>query len=226
MMLSITRSDDCAPKVVQALLERGANPRLLTVDGQTAERIAYKKALAGSQACNQVMALLQAPPRSNNETMTQLEIPSSSGGTSLAVTPVAVVLTGDWQGVFNATAPRQGTVKVTAVFADSGEVIFSSQSGMHGSGRMNATDGQVTGSFTAKAPDGTEVMFTLTGTIGSGIIRGQYTSSIERGHYAMCDSTVYQQTDACKAPQASAGDLLKAVGGLLGSLKGLSNSTR
>ena len=56
--------------------------------------------------------------------------------------------------------------------------------------------------------------------------RGNYASNFEPGNYIMCDSVAYEETAACKPAQASAGDLLKALGGLAGALKGLSNSTR
>ncbi len=74
-------------------------------------------------------------------------------------------------------------------------------------------------------PDGsTDILFTLKGSHANGVMRGKYTSAIESGNFVMCDDANYKQTSECRvAPQASAnaGDLLQAVGGLLGALKGL-----
>jgi hypothetical protein len=76
-------------------------------------------------------------------------------------------------------------------------------------------------------PDGTtNIVFRINGTVSNGLMQGNYASNFESGNFAMCDSTTYEQTAACKPPQATAGDLLKALGGLAGALKGLSNSTR
>lgn len=151
----------------------------------------------------------------------------------------ASILTGEWQGVFNATQPRQGSVAVTGIFSKSGEVIFSSQSGLRGSGSLNVAGEQVEGSFMAKSPldtqgrpmfrnpDGsTDILFTLKGSHANGVMRGKYASAIESGNFVMCDDANYKQSSECRAAPAraadSAGNLLEAVGGLLGALKGLS----
>ncbi len=146
---------------------------------------------------------------------------------------------GQWQGVFNATSPRNASIGTTANIAPSGEVVFSSQAGMRGTGRLNVIGNQVSGSFTAPSPldangrpmfrnpDGsTDIVFKINGSLSNGIMRGSYASNFESGNYVMCDSVAYEQTAACKPAQASAADLLKALGGLAGALKGLSNPNR
>lgn len=241
LMIAIGNSGDCVPDLAQFLLEHGANPKLRAADGKTAETIAYKIALAGSQSCNQVIALLQTPHQGQEQASSPTTKPEAMGAANVQPSSGTRLrsLSGEWQGVFNATAPRQGSVDMTAVFANSGEVIFSSQSGLRGSGRLSVVGGQVNGSFTAKSPldaqgkpvftnpDGsTDILFTLTGSLANGMIRGKYASAIEQGIFAMCDGKAYQQTPECRTAQVNPADLLKAVGGLLGTLRGLSGTGR
>lgn len=231
LMHAITGSSNCAPQIVQFLLSRGADASLKTADDKTAATIAYQQALKGNTQCNQVMAILKSPPQPMADTpMPEMGVGSASSG-GLPI--------GEWQGVFNATAPRNASVGTVASISQGGEVVFSSQAGMRGTGRLNVVGNQVSGAFTAPSPvdangrplftnpDGSSnIVFRINGTLNNGVMQGNYASAFESGNFAMCESAAYQQTPACKPAQASAGDLIKAVGGLLGSLKGLSNSTR
>jgi len=241
LMLSIYSLAGCSQEITEAYLRHGANVDIRAKNGMTAAELVYKKALGGRSSCNEVYALLKSHkpgPRPAAAEAINFN-PVTATPAAMAAQPVmaASILTGEWQGVFNATQPRQGSVGVTGVFSRSGEVIFSSQSGLRGSGSLNVAGEQVEGSFMAKSPldaqgrpvfrnpDGsTDILFTLKGSHANGVMRGKYTSAIESGNFVMCDDANYKQTSECRvAPQASAnaGDLLQAVGGLLGALKGL-----
>jgi len=231
---AVSSNRSCAPDVVRAYLDRGANVGIRAQDGTAAPDLAYKGALAGGRSCNEVYATLKSfKPGHIAATIT-----NSAPGTPVPHTDMAAsVLTGEWQGVFNSTTPRQGSASVTSVFSRSGEVIFSSQSGLRGSGRLNVVGNQVDGSFMAKSPldaqgrsvftntDGsTDILFTLNGSLANGIMRGKYTSAIESGSFVMCDDANYKQNPECRVAQAQGSPtaLFQAVGGLLGALKGLS----
>lgn len=233
LMHAIADSSNCSLQAVQFLLSRGASASLTTVDGKTAATYAYQQALRGSTQCNQVLAILKAPP----QPMADTPLPTSG---QIGATHVGGgVQPGQWQGVFNATSPRSASVGTTATISQGGAVAFASQAGMRGTGRLNVSGNQMSGTFMAPSPvdangrpmftnpDGSsDIVFRLAGTVTNGVMRGTYVSSIESGTFAMCDSAAYEQTAACKPTQASAGDLLKVLGGLAGVLKGLSNSTR
>ncbi|MBU0713815.1 MAG: ankyrin repeat domain-containing protein [Verrucomicrobia bacterium] len=252
LMLSISSSwsSDCHPIVVKAYLRHGASVDIRAKDGMTVADLAYKNALAGGEHCNEVYALLKSHkpgPRPAAAEAINFN-PVTATPAAMVAQPVMApsILTGEWQGVFNATQPRRGSVAVTGVFSRSGEVIFSSQSGLRGSGSLNVAGEQVEGSFMAKSPldaqgrpvfrnpDGsTDILFTLKGSHANGVMRGKYTSAIESGNFVMCDDANYKQTSECRAAPAQAlestgslldstGGLLEAVGGLLGALKGLS----
>lgn len=234
LMGAIAGRYDCSPQVVQFLLGRGADASIKTVDGKTAATFAYQQALKGSTACNQVMAILKSPPQPVADTAVPAGVQQGAGSPSMSGLTAS-----QWQGVFNATSPRNASVATTATISNGGEVVFSSTAGMHGTGRLNAIGNQVEGSFMAKSPvdangrpmftnpDGSsDIVFRLNGLISNGVMRGNYASAFESGNFAMCSTATYEQTAACKAGQATAGDLIKAVGGLLGALKGLSNSNR
>lgn len=238
LMAAIAGSYDCAPQTVQFLLSRGANATLTTVDGKTAATMAYQQALRGVQKCNQVMALLKSPPQPVADAPMPVNVPAG-GQVSLAPMSAGGVQAGLWQGVFNAASPRNTSVGTTANISQGGDVVFSSQAGMRGTGRLNVAGNQVSGSFTApspvdangnpmfKNPDGTtNIIFRINGTISNGVMQGNYASNFESGNFAMCDSATYEQTPACKPAQTTASDLLKTLGGLADALKGLSNSTR
>lgn len=245
LMLSISTSwsSSCSPIVVEAYLRHGANVDIRAKDGMTVSDLVYKNALAGGKSCNEVYATLKShkPGLRPAAAETINLIPASAKPAAMAPQPVIApsILAGEWQGVFNATQPRQGSVGVTGVFSRSGEVIFSSQSGLRGSGSLNVVADQVAGSFMAKSPldaqgrpvfrnpDGsTDILFTLNGSHANGVMRGKYTSAIESGNFVMCDDANYQQNSECRAVQVQSrdepADLLQAVGGLLGTLKGLS----
>lgn len=232
LMRAIESRYDCAQPVVQFLLRRGAEAAAKTVDGKTAASVAYQQALKGNTACNQVMLILRSPPQPEADaTMPAGGYPPSSA--SIAITP------GQWQGVFNTVSPRNATAGATATVSRNGDVVFSSTSGLRGTGRLNVTGSVVDGTLASKSPldangrplvtnpDGSsDIVFRLNGTLSNGIIRGNYSSTIESGTFVMCDPSTYQQTPACKVTQASAGDLIQAVGGLIGAFKGLTNATR
>lgn len=234
LMKAIASSSNCAPQIVQFLLSRGADASLKTADDKTAATVAYQQALKGNTQCNQVMAILKSPP----QPMADAPMPATThmgvGSVSSGGLPI-----GEWQGVFNATAPRNASIGTVATISQGGEVVFSSQAGMRGTGRLNVVGNQVSGTFTAPSPvdangrpmftnpDGSSnIVFRINGTLSNGVMQGNYASAFESGNFAMCDPAAYERTVSCKPAQASAGDLIKAVGGLLGSLKGLSNATR
>ncbi len=243
LMLSIASSRDCSPITVEAYLRNDANVDIRAKDGMTATDLVYKNALAGGRSCNEVYATLKSHkpgPRPVAAEAINL-VPVTAQPAAMAPQPAMTpsILAGEWQGVFNATQPRQGSVAVTGVFSRSGEVIFSSQSGLRGSGSLKVAGEQVEGSFMAKSPldaqgrpvfrnpDGsTDILFTLKGSHANGVMRGQYASAIESGNFVMCDDANYKQATECRPVQMSAegstGALLQAVGGLLGTLKGLS----
>lgn len=236
LMYAIRNASNCAQDTVRFLLERGADPSIKTLDGKTVGNIAYQQALRGDQRCNQVIALLNAPPPPVSDAAPAM---APMGEAQPAAPMTSSIPIGKWQGMFNATSPRNASVVTTATVSPSGDMTFASAAGLQGTGRLNVADSQVSGIFSAPSPidangrprfvnpDGsTDVVFRLNGSISNGVIRGSYASAFESGTYVMCDSAAYDQTAACKPAQVSAGDLLKAVGGLIGSLKGLSNSTR
>lgn len=238
LMAAIAGRYDCAPQTVQFLLSRGADTSLKTVDGKTAATVAYQQALRGDQKCNQVMVLLKSPPQPAADAPMPMPGNMPAGG-QVASAQMGGVQAGQWQGVFNATSPRNASVGTTVNISQGGDVVFSSQAGMRGTGRLNVVGNQVSGSFTAPSPvdangrpmfrnpDGTtNIVFRINGAISNGVMQGNYASNFESGNFAMCDAAAYEQTAACRPPQATAGDLLKALGGLAGALKGLSNSTR
>lgn len=234
---AVSYNRSCAPDVVKAYLDRGANVDIRALDGMTAADLAYKGALAGGRSCNEVYATLKSFKPGPSVTTTTNSTSVVAGTLASQSGMGASSLTGEWQGVFNATSPRQGSVSVTSVFSRSGEVIFSSQSGLRGSGRLNVAGGQLDGNFTAKSPldaqgkpvftnpDGsTDILFTLNGSLTNGIMRGKYTSAIESGNFVMCDDANYKQNPECRTAQGQGNPagLFQAVGGLLGVLKGLS----
>ncbi len=240
LMLAISEaisSGSCAPSVVKAYLDRSANVDIRAKDGMTAADIAYKGALAGGRSCNEVYAALKSFKPGPSATTTANSTLGITGTPAPQSGMGASSLSGEWQGVFNATSPRQGSASVTSVFSRSGEVIFSSQSGLRGSGRLSVAGSQLDGNFTSKSPldaqgkpvftnpDGsTDILFTLNGSLANGIMRGKYTSAIESGNFVMCDDANYKQNPECRTAQGqgSPAGLFQAVGGLLGVLKGLS----
>ncbi|MDP2065815.1 MAG: hypothetical protein Q8K38_07585 [Burkholderiaceae bacterium] len=238
LMQAIVGSANCSPQSVRFLLGRGADASKATVDGKTAAIYAYQQALKGNTQCNQVMAILKSPPQP------AADAPVPVGGQEMgqraaSLTSAGGFPTGQWQGVFNATTPRSASVGTTATISSDGDVAFVSQAGMRGAGRLSVAGDRVSGTVTAVSPldadgrpiitnpDGsTDIIFRLNGTLADGVMQGSYASSVESGNFAMCAARVYDQTTVCKPVQPSLGDLMKAVGGLLGSLKGLSEPSR
>lgn len=238
LMRVIVGSANCSPQSVRFLLGRGADASLTTMDGKTASTYAYQQALKGNTQCNQVMAILKSPPQPTADAQMPVSGQDVGQGTA-SLTSAGGLPIGPWQGVFNATTPRNASVGATATISSDGEVVFASQAGMRGTGRLSVAGNRVSGTFTAASPldadgrpvitnpDGSsDIIFRLNGTLTDGVMQGSYASSIESGKFAMCASRVYDQTTVCKPVQPSLGDLVKAVGGLLGSLKGLSEPSR
>lgn len=207
-------ADDCSPVTLRTLLARKADPSRKNNVGQSALSIAIDKASHSSEKnCNDIVSILQSPS-------TVAENITGAPTVSAANTSPSVV---EWSGTFLATAPKRGEAKVTAMLAPSGEVSFSSTSGLHGKGRLDDRDGKVKGSVTAISPldasgrpvfGASEIVFDLSGESINGVMRGKYKSVIESGNFVLCSP------DARQNPKNDCNDA-SAPGALTGLLKGL-----
>jgi hypothetical protein len=222
----------CNAEQVKVFLSAGANPALKNIRNETALSIAIDTAASrASNDCNAVVGVLKNTGNlaafSNSYTPEAGNgVPAASARSSQDMRSGPSSLAGDWQGVFNATSPRQGTAKVTASILLSGETTFISSSGLRGSGRIDENSGRMNGSFSAKSPldaqgrpvfGANEIQFDLTGNVADGVMRGRYTSTIESGDFAICNKAAIQTVAEC-TPSAGIQGVTNAIDGLLKAL--------
>lgn len=186
-------ADSCNPELIKAYLSHGADAIIKNAAGKTAYDIALETASGRSnQNCNNAAYLLSPTAANDLGTTPALE---QSPQKSASVSSI------EWTGIFQATRPKPGTAQVTATASLSGEVIFTSSSGLSGKGQIAENAGHVTGSVTAVSPkDSTgqpvfgaqEIVFDFSGTSKNGVMRGSYKSAIESGNFVLCTKDARQ----------------------------------
>lgn len=218
-------SENCTPFIVSLFLSKGADPSRKNNLGQTALGLAVDTAANNSkESCNQSVAILKSPtsvPSNFSESIIAASPNQAAPATGAPV--VAATTSAEWSGTFLATSPKRGEAKVTAMLAPSGEVSFSSTSGLHGKGRLDDKDGKVNGSVTAISPLDTsgrpvfgasEIVFDLSGESSDGVMRGKYKSVIESGNFVLCSPDARQNPKNDCNDASSQGALTKLFKGL------------
>lgn len=229
LMLAVSRI--CDPDIVRLYLSLGADPSIKTLSGDTAARMAYKRAIASNDArCNEAFSILSNPPPRNVSAPLGGQV-ADRGVSTYAGSHEdkdASVVAGDWLGYIKVISPVQQTVPISGSISATGLVTLAAPSGVTTSGRVETVGGDsVSMLLRNKAPAGKTFAdgstegkeFRVDATRSAGIIRGNYVSPMESGEFLLCTRSAFQTNGLCRAEAtASTGNPLKDLGNALDSL--------
>ncbi|MEY4593040.1 MAG: serine/threonine-protein phosphatase 6 regulatory ankyrin repeat subunit isoform, partial [Pseudomonadota bacterium] len=177
----------CQPNMVKLLLQHGANPAAKSIDGNTANNLAYKRAVSGDQTCNLVMSLLREGVPKLEPDDQQMNIPAafpSQNNSNYSGQPQSVLF-GEWRGVLNPSSQQSSKSDVELKISPNGQVSISSKNGLNGAGQVaikgNSFNGNLIGSFRNNQNTGNpyaaeqpaqNLNLTLSGALANGVIKG------------------------------------------------------